>query len=158
MKKKYYLAYFSFVIISSVFLFINDKKNIELQNQIELSSQELYKKIAQSQIKFQIVDIRTDSNKLYEEAHIPGSIPFPNCDFDQTNSLIKKYIFSYVPTIIVSQQGNKDEFKKCLLIFKNIQNLAGGFSHWQDSSLPEDVGEYTPPKSILSSSNGGGCL
>lgn len=154
MKETYeWFAYVGVIAILSGLVYGEGKRNVELHAQVSLTGQELYRKIAHSKTKLQIIDVRADSSE-YEDTHIPGAIPFPNCDMSATPDEAKQQIFSFVPTIIVSKDGDMETFKKCQQNFTVARNLAGGIAAWDDASLPEDSGEYVPPKA----SAGGGCL
>jgi hypothetical protein len=67
---------------------------------------------------------------------------------------VMERILPSVPTIIVSEDGDAEAFKKCATFFTSARNLEGGLEAWVDANLPEDSGEYIPPKP----SAGGGCL
>ncbi|MEJ5172911.1 MAG: rhodanese-like domain-containing protein [Hydrogenothermaceae bacterium] len=154
--------YIVVIAILAVYLLILGKKQIELQKNIPITAEELYKKLSNPKLKVQVVDVRelTSSDEVggYEDSRIPGSLPFPNCDESKmtTENLQEalKRINPYAYTVIVSTDGNPEIFKKCAEKFSNAQNLAGGMGSWQEAGLPDESGEYTPPKA----GGGGGCL
>ncbi|MCX7760183.1 MAG: rhodanese-like domain-containing protein [Hydrogenothermaceae bacterium] len=154
--------YIVVIAILAVYLLILGKKQIELQKNIPITAEELYKKLSNPKLKVQIVDVRelTSSDEVggYEDSRIPGALPFPNCDESKMNTENLKdalqRINPYIYTVIVSTDGNPEIFKKCAQKFNNAQNLAGGMKAWQAAGLPDESGEYTPPKA----GGGGGCL
>lgn len=148
-----WVGYIAVVAVLGVFNYNEGVLNNEMKSRLPLSAKELYKQLGSSQIKLQILDVRADSSE-YEDTHIPGAIPFPNCDFEATPESAKSQIFSYSPTVIISKDGDNAVYEKCLQKFKVARNLAGGIDAWVEASYPEDSGEYTPPKA----GGGGGCL
>lgn len=133
---------------------IEGKRQADLEEQLPLTAQELYQKLARSQVRWQLVDVRPEPSELYEDAHIPGALPFPECDPQKTPAEARSRILASVPTVIVSEEGDPQLYQKCLAHFVTARNLAGGFAAWSDANYPEDSGEYVPPRS----SAGGGCL
>ena len=130
------------------------RRRAELEAKISLSPQELYRQLAKSQSRWQIVDVREDPASSYDDSHIPGAIPMPSCDPAQAPAAAVGRAITSVPTIIVSRTGADEVFRRCLSTFTAARNLAGGMAAWSDASLPEDSGEYSPP----SVKAGGGCL
>jgi len=145
-------AYLALMMILSGLIWSEARRNAELQAQTPLRAQELYRKIAQSQVKLQIVDVRPGVDG-FEDTHIPGAIPLPGCDLEQAQFKVKERVFSFAPTVIVSKDGNEELFRKCRPLFATARNLAGGMDAWVNASYPEDSGEYVPPRAT-----GGGCL
>jgi len=135
------------------------RAQVELENQIPIHPKGLYDQLAKGE-KPQIIDLRPledDSNEDvggYEYTHVPGSIPMPGCDPATTPEGALGQIQAGVPTIIVSAEGDAEEFKKCTAYFSRVRNLEGGMLGWMDEFLPEDEGEYVAPKAGA----GGGCL
>ena len=125
-----------------------------LEQSVGLAPKDLYRRIAKGQGALQIVDIRGDVEDNYEDTHIPGAIPFPGCDLAATPEAAKARIERMVPTVVVSEDGGPAEFAKCAAFFTSARNLEGGLEGWVDQNLPEDSGEYQPPKAGA----GGGCL
>lgn len=154
--------YIVLILVLGVVLLSMGKKQIELQKNIPITSEELYKKLSNPKIKVQIIDVRPltsdDDVGGYEDSRIPGSLPFPGCDETKMSSEnlqeALKRINPYAYTVIVSTDGNKQIFEECSKKFKNAQNLAGGMAAWQEAGLPDESGEYVPPKA----GGGGGCL
>ena len=118
-----------------------------------MSPQQLYKTLAKGSSKLQIIDVREDPYD-FEDAHIPGAIPFPNCELEQTPDAAKQMIERTVPTVIVSEDGDEELYERCAAHFTSVRNLGGGFDGWFDANYPEDVGEYELPPLKA----GGGCL
>lgn len=154
--------YIGIIVVLSVIVLSLGKKELELKKQIPITAEELYKKLSNPKIKVQVVDVRelTSSDEVggYEDSRVPGSLPFPNCDETKMNTEnlkeALKRINPYMYTVIVSTDGNPEIFKKCAAKFNNAQNLAGGMKAWQEAGLPDESGEYTPPKA----GSGSGCL
>jgi rhodanese-related sulfurtransferase len=147
------VAYSTIILVLCGLIYSEGQKSVALQSQIALPVQELYKKLSRSQIKLQILDARQNLSD-YEDTHVPGSVPFPNCEFDKLPSEVAEQIFFYMPTVIVSENGDPEVFSRCKSYFKTVQNLQGGITAWVDNNLPEDSGEYYPPRLKA----GGGCL
>lgn len=124
-----------------------------LERAVPLSPKELYQTIASSQVKLQILDIRDDIDE-FEDTHVPGAIPLPGCDLAKATSAAAEQVLASVPTIIVSATGAREAFEACAARFTQARNLEGGLEGWVDEGLPEDSGEYVPPKPAA----GGGCL
>lgn len=127
--------------------------NARLQTQVPLQPKELYQAIATSQQKLQLVDIRAVLDD-FEDTHVPGAIPLPGCDAAKAPPGAAERVLASVPTIIISADGDNATFEACAARFTVARNLAGGLTAWVDANLPEDSGEYVPPKA----SAGGGCL
>lgn len=123
-----------------------------LERRVPLSPKELYQAVASSQVKVQIVDIRDDVAE-YEDTHVPGALPLPGCDPAKAGVAAERVLGS-VPTILVSADGDPAEFARCAPRFTQARNLEGGMEGWVDANLPEDSGEYVPPRAAA----GGGCL
>ncbi len=128
-------------------------KNAELRASVPLAPKDLYRTLAKTKTTLQIIDTRDDLEE-YDDTHVPGALPFPNCDLEQTPAEVRPFILASVPTVVVSEVGDDESFKKCQAFFKSARNLAGGIEGWTDEGLPEGSGEYTPPKPGA----GGGCL
>lgn len=127
--------------------------NARLQAQVPLAAKELYQAIATSQQKLQLVDVRAALDD-YQDTHVPGAIPFPGCDASKAPPGAAERVLASVPTIIISADGDPAAYAACARHFTQARNLAGGLDAWVDANLPEDSGEYVPPKPAA----GGGCL
>lgn len=150
-----WMAYSGVVILLGLALLVEGKKQNELNAEIPITGGQLLRAISQSQSKIQILDTRSLSGSDgYEDSHIPGAIPFPDCDLSAAPESARAQIAEFAPTIIVSDSGSKEVYEKCRGQFRQVRNLAGGMKAWIDDSRPEDSGDYTAPRS----SSGGGCL
>ncbi len=157
------VIYIGLIIVLAGLLVSFGKKEIELQKQIPITAEELYKKLANPRVNLQIIDVRPyepededyeDEYMYYTDIHLPGAIPLPDCDETKAPEEAVEQINPYLPTIIVSENGDPEIFKKCAQKFKIVQNLAGGIVAWDEAGLPTEDGEYEPPKM----GGGGGCL
>ncbi len=155
--------YIGLIVVLAGLLVSFGKKEVELQKQIPVTAEELYKKLANPNINIQIIDVRPyepededydDEYLYYTDIHLPGAIPLPDCDESKAPEEAVEQINPYIPTIIVSRDGDPEIFQKCAQKFKIAQNLAGGIVAWDDAGLPTEDGEYEPPKV----GGGGGCL
>lgn len=146
-------VYVALIAVLSAMVGLEGSRNTELQSKAQLTPKKLYAKLSNPQLKLQIVDAREDLSE-YEDTHVPGALPFPGCDVAKLPEPAKDRVYGYVPTVIITSEGDAATFEKCRAQFAVAWNLAGGMTAWSDQNLPEDSGEYTPPKS----SAGGGCL
>ncbi len=145
--------WFGAIFVLSGLLLAAGMENAALKSELPIAPKELYRTLAKSKSTIQIIDVRDDEEE-FDDTHVPGAIPFPGCDFDKTAEEVRPHILAAVPTIIVSEEGDAAAFKKCQAIFPLARNLQGGIEGWTDEGLPEDSGEYVPPKPGA----GGGCL
>lgn len=146
-------AYALAIAVLGGMLVMEGAHSTSLQSKVPVGAKELYDKLANSQVKIQIIDARDDMDE-YEDVHIPGAIPFPGCDLSKTPDAARERILDSAPTIVVTENGADEMFQKCQSAFTTARNLAGGMTAWYDANLPEDSGEYSPP----TSGAGGGCL
>ena len=153
MKKLEVVVYLALIAALSAMVGLEGQRNTELQSKAQLTPKKLYARLSNPQLKLQIVDAREDLAE-YEDTHVPGAIPFPGCDPAMAPAAAKDRVYGYVPTVIITAEGDAATFEKCRAQFTVAWNLAGGMTAWSDQTLPEDSGEYTPPKSTA----GGGCL
>ncbi len=147
------LVYVALILGLCGLLLEEGRRNTELQAKAQLTPKRLYARLSNPQLKLQIVDVREDLAE-FEDTHVPGALPFPGCDPAKLPPAAKDRVYPYVPTVIVSAEGDAAAFEKCREQFKLAWNLAGGITAWSDANLPEDSGEYTAPRV----SAGGGCL
>ncbi len=128
------------------------RKRAELEARVPFSAPDLYRSLAKSQSRWQIVDAREES--AYADSHVPGAIPMPSCDATKVPAAAVGRAIVSVPTVIVTSSGADADFRACLSTFTAARNLEGGMAAWSDAGLPEDSGDYSPP----SVKAGGGCL
>jgi rhodanese-related sulfurtransferase len=150
MKKNEWILYLIVVATLGALVAVEGTRAAKLERQLPLEPQELYAKLARSQVKLQIIDARPLDE--YEDAHVPGALPFPGCSTPVPAA--QPHVLPSVPTIVVSASGDEGLFSACQGAFTTARNLAGGMEAWSDANLPEDSGEYVPPKPGA----GGGCL
>ncbi len=160
------IIYLGIIGVLAILLVSFGKKEVELQKEIPITVDQLYAKLQNPSVKvgknFQIIDVREyesededDEIGGYVDQHIPGAIPLPDCDESKAPPEAVEHINPYLPTVIVSRDGNPEIFKKCAKKFTLVQNLKGGMEAWleeHDEIVEED--EYEPPKA----GGGGGCL
>ncbi|MBI4821740.1 MAG: rhodanese-like domain-containing protein [Deltaproteobacteria bacterium] len=147
------MAWFGTLAILTGVVIWEGARRAELEAELPIESKELYGKLAKSSVRLQLIDVRTDGDE-FEDAHVPGAIPFPGCDPSATDSKALPRILASAPSVIISEDGDAQVFAKCRAHFTTARNLAGGMAAWSDANYPEDVGEYTPPRAAA----GGGCL
>jgi len=157
--------YIGIIVVLSGFLLSLGKQQLELKKKLPVTIEELYNMLSNPKLNLQIIDVRpyevgeeeedeAEEIDYYTGAHIPGSIPFPDCDETKAPEDALKQINPYLPTIIVSKNGDPEIFKKCASRFPFARNLTGGIIAWDEEGYPEEEGEYEPP----SAGGGGGCL
>ncbi|WP_032496851.1 rhodanese-like domain-containing protein [Hydrogenivirga sp. 128-5-R1-1] len=157
--------YIGIIAVLALLVLSFGKKQVELQKNLPLTVEQLYKKLGNPRINLQVIDVRpyqpseeeeddAEDYQFYTLEHIPGSIPMPDCDLSKTPEDAKDHINFYLPTVIVSEDGNPEIFKKCAQKFKIVQNVKGGMKAWLDAGYPTEEDEYVPPKA----GGGGGCL
>ncbi len=154
MKQLETMLYVVAMAVLSAVLLLEGRKTTELLARQSLSPKDLYAQLSNPQVKLQIVDLREYDDDHYLDAHIPGAIPWPSCDDAKLPEKAQERVYSYVNTVIVTDQGDAALFEKCRARFGQARLLAGGMAAWSAASLPEDTGEYSPPKNAA----GGGCL
>lgn len=145
------IVYVALLALLSAGALAEGRRRAELDRRLPLTPQELYRTLARSQVRWQVIDARTSD---FDDAHVPGSIPFPACDAGRTPAAARERIVASAPTVIVTASGEAKESEPCLARFTSARVLAGGMAAWSDANLPEDSGDYAPP----SSRAGGGCL
>lgn len=157
--------YIAVLVVLSGVLLAFGKKEVELRNNLPMTVDELADKMSNPKLNLQIIDVRpyqpseeeedeAEDTDFYTGVHVPGAIPMPDCDMNKTPEDARPQISPYVPTVIVSKDGDPKVFEKCKKFFKFVRNLKGGIVAWDEAGYPEDEGEYEPP----SAGGGGGCL
>ena len=156
--------YIGIIAILGITLIVFGKQELTLKSEIPASPDELYEALKKSNI--QIIDVRPykpadedeepDNDYMYyTQIHIPNSIPMPDCDINKAPEEAKEQINPYIPTYIVSENGDPKAYEKCKGKFIVVRNVIGGIRMWdEEKGYPTDEGEYEPPKA----GGGGGCL
>jgi rhodanese-related sulfurtransferase len=147
-------GWFAAVALAAGLVWSEGGRRAVLEAKVPVAAKDLYRTLARSQTGLQIVDVREDLSSGYGDAHVPGAIPLPGCDLAQAPERARARIVPSAPTVLVGATGASAETARCAGLFTSARTLAGGMAAWDDASLPEDSGEYTPP----SSKAGGGCL
>jgi rhodanese-related sulfurtransferase len=147
-------AYLAALAVLAALVVSEGARRVDLERRLPVEAREMYRTMARSPAGLQVVDVRPDLSEGYEDSHVPGSIPMPNCDPGQAPPAARERIYDSVPTVVVSAAGGEPEAKACLQRFRLARELAGGMAAWSAARLPEDTGSYSPP----SAKAGGGCL
>jgi rhodanese-related sulfurtransferase len=135
-------------------LFTEGRHTTELMAKHAVTPKAVYAMLSNPQLKVQLVDLRAYDDDHYVDTHVPGAIPLPDCDLAKAPEAARDRIYPYVTTIIITDTGDPAAFEACRSKFGQAQLMAGGMEAWSDANLPEDTGDYAPPKGAA----GGGCL
>mgnify|MGYP000962779426 CR=1 FL=1 len=154
MKKLEQAIYVAAMVIVSVLLFAEGRRSAALDEKEAVAPKSLYALLSNPQVKLQIVDLRAYDDDGYLDTHVPGAIPMPECDPAKGPATAADRIYPYVTTILITQDGTGPALDACRGRFALARVLAGGQDAWSAALLPEDTGDYAPPKSAA----GGGCL
>lgn len=154
MKRLESILYVGALLLLGGLLMAEGSRTTTLLAQRPVSPKELYGLLSNPQVKLQLVDLRPYDDDHYVDTHVPGSIPLPGCDFEKAPEAARERIYPYVSTIIITEEGDQAAFEACRSKFAQARLLEGGLTAWTDANLPEDTGEYSPPKNAA----GGGCL
>lgn len=154
MKKFEAVLYGAVIALLCTALIAEGQRATTLTAQKAVTARELYRLLSNPQVQVQVVDLRPYDEDHYLDTHIPGAIPLPGCDLATAPEKARTRVFPYVQTVIVTEEGDAQAFDACRAQFKRAQRLEGGMNGWVNAQLPEDTGEYSPPKSGA----GGGCL
>ncbi len=146
--------YVAAMVLLGVLLLFEGRQTTELLARQAVAPKDLYAMLSNPQVKLQIVDLRPYDDDHFLDTHIPGSVPLPGCDAAKAPEDARDRVYSYVDTVIVTEDGDQAAFEACRKKFGQARMLAGGMNGWFDANLPEDTGEYRPPKNAA----GGGCL
>jgi rhodanese-related sulfurtransferase len=154
MKRFEAAIYAAALAVLGVLLLLEGRRTTELLAHQAVSPKALYALLSNPQVKLQIVDLRAYDDDHFIDTHIPGAIPLPDCDSAKAPEASRDRVYSYVNTIIVTDSGDAAAFEKCRARFGQARMLEGGMEGWSNANLPEDTGDYAPPKNAA----GGGCL
>jgi 3-mercaptopyruvate sulfurtransferase SseA len=154
MKRFEQLFYTVTMVALSVVLFTEGRRSIDLDARAGLSPKALYTQLSNPQVKLQLVDLRPYDDDHYLDTHVPGAIPLPDCDPQAAPEQVGERVYPYVPTVLITAEGDSPALEACRKRFAAVQVLTGGMAAWSEANLPEDTGEYAPPKNAA----GGGCL
>ena len=154
MKRAEPFIYAAVLAILSVALVAEGSRTTTLLAHRPVAPKALYAMLSNPQLKVQIVDLRAYDDDHFIDTHIPGAIPLPGCDEANAPESSRERIYPYVNTVIVTESGDAAAFEACRAKFGQAQLLEGGMEGWSNANLPEDTGDYTPPKNAA----GGGCL
>lgn len=154
MKRLEAVLYVAAMLGLGVLLLGEGRRNTELLAKRAVSPKALYALLSNPQVKVQLVDLRPYDDDHFVDTHVPGSIPLPGCDFDQAPEAARERIYPYVSTVLITEEGDPAAFEACRVKFGQARLLEGGLAAWSSANLPEDTGEYAPPKNAA----GGGCL
>jgi len=146
--------YVAAMAVLGALLLTEGRRTTELLAHRVLTPKALYALLSNPQVKVQIVDLRAYDDDHYIDTHIPGAIPLPGCDEAKAPEKARDRVYSYVNTIIVTDPGDAAAFEACRARFGQARLLEGGMEGWSNANLPEDTGDYAPPKNAA----GGGCL
>lgn len=149
MKRVELPVYVAVVAVLSALIFADGKKAAALDAERPIAPKELYGLLSNRNVRVQVVDLRPHDDDHFVDAHIPGAISAPGCALEQQPNA-----YPYLFTVIVTDEGDAAAFEACKMKFAAAKNLAGGMTAWSEANLPEDTGEYRPPKPSAS----GGCL
>ena len=148
-------------IVGMTALLVNEgRTQVKLEGQVPITAKALYDQMAEGQA-FQLIDLRPledDDNEDvggFQYLRVPKSTPMPNCDLSQAPEAARPHIKPQLPTVIITADGDPAAIERCG-VFKRARYLKGGVMAWSEAGLPEDEGEYTPPKPM--GAGGGGCL
>jgi 3-mercaptopyruvate sulfurtransferase SseA len=154
MKRFEQLIYVAAMVLLGGLLFVEGRRSARLDEHEAIAPKALYALLSNPQVKLQLVDLRAYDDDGYLDAHVPGAVPMPDCDASKGPEAAKERIYPYVTTILITQDGAGPALEACRGKFANARVLAQGMDGWSQALLPEDTGDYSPPKS----SAGGGCL
>lgn len=154
MKRFEPLVYAAVMAVLLVALIAEGRRSAALDEKLAVSAKELYALLSNPQVKLQLVDLRAYDDDAYLDAHVPGAVPLPDCDVEKAPAAARDRVYAYVQTVLITTDGQSPALEKCRAMFTSARVLAGGMTAWSDALLPEDVGDYSPPKN----SAGGGCL
>lgn len=148
------VLYVSVVAVLGVLLVREGRRSTELAAALAVTPKALYAQLSNPKLQVQVVDVRAYDDDHFVDTHIPGAIPLPGCDPEKAPPAARDRAYAFVPTVLVTESGDAAEAQACRARFGRVQLLAGGMEGWSNANLPEDTGDYVPPKAA----GGGGCL
>lgn len=93
---------------------------------------DLYQTIRQAPGRYQVLDLR---NALeFEDGHLPQAINI------EPRTLPTAQLDRYRPTVVVTEEGDREAFAAAAREIKLAANLEGGMTQWRMSRLPEVSG------------------
>lgn len=154
MKRFEAVIYSGVLGVLAVMLVAEGRRATSLTAQQSVPPKALYAQLSNPKLQLQVVDLRDYDDDHFLDAHIPGAIPLPGCDVSRAPEKARDRAYPYVATVLVTESGDASAVAACAARFGQVQLLAGGMEAWSNANLPEDTGDYVPPKS----GGGGGCL
>lgn len=154
MKRFEQLIYVAAMALLAVLLFSEGRRSASLDEREGVSAKALYAELSNPQVKVQLVDLRAYDDDGYLDTHVPGAIPMPECDPAKAPEPARERVYPYVTTVLITQDGQSPALEACRQRFAHARVLQGGMDGWSEARLPEDTGDYAPPKNAA----GGGCL
>jgi 3-mercaptopyruvate sulfurtransferase SseA len=148
------LVYAAVLAVLSLMLVAEGRRATKLAAQQAIAPKALYAQLSNPKVQLQVVDLRDYDDDHFLDAHIPGAIPFPGCDLSRAPGRARDRAYPYVATVLVTESGDPSALAACASHFGQVRLLAGGMDAWSNANLPEDTGDYVPPKA----GGGGGCL
>ncbi len=154
MKRFEELIYVAAMALLAVLLVSEGRRSAALDAKEGVTPKALYALLSNPQVKVQLVDLRAYDDDHYLDVHVPGAVPWPDCDAAKAPEAARERVYPYVTTVLITDDGTSPALEACRGSFANARVLAGGMAAWSDANLPEDTGDYSPPKNAA----GGGCL
>lgn len=107
-------------------------QRVALAAQQAVAAADLYRVIRQAPGRYQILDLR---NALeFEDGHLPQAINIA------PQTLPAAQLDRYRPTVVVTEEGDREAFAAAARAIKLAVNLEGGMTLWRMSRLPEVSG------------------
>ena len=103
-----------------------------LAAQQAVAAADLYRTIRQAPARYQVIDLREVLE--FEDGHLPQAInivpqTLPTAQLDR-----------WRPTVVVTEEGDREAFAAAAREIKLAVNLEGGMTQWRMSRLPEVSG------------------
>ncbi len=103
-----------------------------LAAQQAVAAADLYQTIRQAPGKYQVLDLRAALE--FEDGHLPQAINI------EPRMLPTAQLDRYRPTVVVTEEGDREAFAAAAREIKLAANLEGGMTQWRMSRLPEVSG------------------